>query len=114
MSQFTDTLTAYGVNLEEIMDRFVDDIDLYKDCLIQFSQDPSFYALKKAINEKNYTEAFDQAHTMKGVSANLGLVKLYDAICEIVEPLRHQDYANLLSKYQAIMDQKAIVDKLIK
>ena len=34
------------------------------------------------------TSAFEAAHTLKGVTGNMGLTPLYDAVCTIVEPLR--------------------------
>lgn len=52
---------------------------------------------------RDYTAAFEAAHTLKGVVGNMGLTPLYQAVCEIVEPLRkreqREDYGSF---YQAI------------
>ena len=48
--------------------------------------------------------AFQAAHTLKGVSGNLGLTPLYEVVCDIVEPLRHgekrSDYPAMLEKIE--------------
>ena len=45
------------------------------------------------------TSAFEAAHTLKGVTGNMGLTPLYDAVCTIVEPLRtgedREDYTKM-------------------
>lgn len=64
-------------------------------CLTAFVADPAFGALDDAITREDYNQAFDQAHALKGVAGNLGLTPLYKTLCEIVEPLRASDYANI-------------------
>ena len=88
MSQLTDRLSSYGVDVKETMERFVQDEDLYVDCLKEFKNDPAFGELGVAIENKQYEHAFDQAHTLKGVAGNMGLTPLFTVICNIVEPLR--------------------------
>ena len=68
-----DALSAYGVDLNEVMERFVNDEELYYECLNTFIDDPSFDGLHNALLEKEYEAAFHHAHTLKGVAGNLGL-----------------------------------------
>ncbi len=42
--------------------------------------------------KKKYDEAFEDAHALKGVAGNLHLTSLYDAISQLVEPLRQKDF----------------------
>ena len=53
---------------------------------------PKFDSLKKNLDEKKYEEAFEDAHALKGVAGNLHLTSLYDAIAQLVEPLRQKDF----------------------
>lgn len=103
MQETFDRLSAWGVDLPATMERFLDDRELYLDCLHTFFDDPGFGQLGDAIQKKDYEAAFTAAHTLKGVSGNLGLTPLFDAICAIVEPLRAHDYSDLDRQYEAVM-----------
>lgn len=104
MSKLLEKLSAYGVDIETVMERFVDDEELYKDCFIMFINDEGFSKLGESIRKKDYVSAFDYAHMLKGVSANLGLTRLLKEICNIVEPLRHEEYDNLDKQYEDMED----------
>lgn len=106
-------LAEWGVNIEETMERFLDDKELYVSMLGRFAEDEEFTQLGNAISTKEYNQAFEYAHSLKGVSANLGLTPLYVAICEIVEPLRNEEYDNLNLLYQAVMDRFGEAKKII-
>ena len=61
----------------------------------------SFEKLEGALKENNLEAAFDAAHALKGVFANLALSPVRDPICEIVELLRgktQMDYSPLVQK----------------
>lgn len=112
MSTLTDRLAACGADMDGAMERFINDEVLYAECFRLFLEDSNFTALGDALSEKDYPSAFHAAHTLKGVAGNMGLSSLYDAICEIVESLRHQDYSHLDTQYQAILNGKAAMEKL--
>ncbi|VYU72661.1 Hpt domain protein [Eubacterium limosum] len=101
-----DALCAYGVNFNEVMERFVNDEELYYNCLDSFIDDPSFDGLRDALLAKDYETAFDHAHTLKGVAGNLGLSPLLTAVSDIVEPLRKHDYSNLEQQYDAVRTER--------
>jgi len=112
MSELTDRLSAYGADMTGALERFVGDEALYEQCFGMFLEDPGFTQLGEALEKKDYTGAFNAAHTLKGVAGNLGLTPLYDAVCAIVEPLRHQDYSRLSAQYQAVLDARAAAERL--
>lgn len=114
MEDKMNQLREYGADVDGALERFVDDTELYVQCLNAFEEEEAFALLGEAIKNQQYEEAFNQAHTLKGVAGNLGLTPLFDAICEIVEPLRAKDYSNLDAQYKAIMDGKAAVSELLK
>ena len=101
-TKIIDALTAWNCDVTGALERFLGDEELYISCLDIFANDENFKNLKSAIDQHTYDVAFDCAHTLKGVSGNLGLSPLYQSIVEIVEPLRHKDYSNLNSQYENI------------
>ncbi|MDD3747243.1 MAG: Hpt domain-containing protein [Anaerostipes sp.] len=114
MEERMKQLRDYGADVDGALERFVDDTELYIQCLEAFDEEEAFGLLGKAIEEKEYEEAFNQAHTLKGVAGNLGLTPLFDMICDIVEPLRSKDYSDLDKKYKDVMDAKEVVSNLLK
>lgn len=67
-----------------------------------------------ALSKKDYTEAFEAAHTLKGVAGNMGLTPIYDVICTMVETLRNHDYAHVAGLYEEIMENLEQLKKLQK
>ena len=53
-----------------------------------FPSDPSMKNLREAIASGEMRAAFNAAHTLKGVSANLAFTKLHDAASNLTEQLR--------------------------
>ncbi|MCR5102824.1 MAG: Hpt domain-containing protein, partial [Butyrivibrio sp.] len=63
---------------------------------------------------KNYDEAFNVAHAIKGVAGNLALTPLFDEISDMTEHLRQKediDYEPLFTKareqFQSLVDLNA-------
>lgn len=109
-----EKMTAYGADMKETMNRFLNDEKFYETCLEMFFKGEEFSQLKTAIDNKEYKQAFEIAHTIKGVVGNLGLTPLYNAVCEIVEPLRAKDYSNLELQYNAIIAEKLRLEEYYK
>lgn len=109
MSDLMERLKAYGADTVGAMSRFLDDGDLYASCFEIFLEDACFAKLGNALAAQNYAEAFDCAHTLKGVAGNMGLTPIYHAICSLVEPLRAKTYDNLDGLYAEIMRQRQIL-----
>jgi HPt (histidine-containing phosphotransfer) domain-containing protein len=114
MSKLLNELEGYGVNLEVTLARFIEDEDFYVECLNAFLEEEGFKMLKKSIDKKEYIEAFNQAHTIKGVVGNLGITKLYDVICLLVESLRDKEYSNLKSQYNDCIKEYNRFVKIVK
>ncbi len=55
---------------------------------LKFLADDSYTNLEEFMEEGNYNEAFRAAHTLKGVSLNLGFTKLYEVSEALTEALR--------------------------
>lgn len=81
-------LNSLGVNLDVTLERFVGNEGLYFTCLRKFTADENYSNMKKAIKDSNVTDAFEYAHALKGVAANLGLDMLFEQMAVITEVFR--------------------------
>lgn len=84
----TVKLEMLGVDIDETLERFVDNEGLYFRCLNKLIDDKNYENMNNAISEKNSQAAFEAAHALKGVTANLGLNKLYKEMKIITEVFR--------------------------
>lgn len=113
MAAFQEIFEAYGADYAATMERFMGNETMYLKLLDMLFRDENLKKLGQAVAEKDYTAAFEAAHTLKGVVGNMGLTPLYDAVCAIVEPLRagerRGDYPAL---YNAIERAFAEADEL--
>ena len=100
-------LETWGCNVQEALERFVDDKDLYVTCMNLFVEDTSFEALGVAIQSKNYDAAFEAAHTLKGVAGNVSAGPLFQTIGSLADKLRVNNYAGVDVDYKKIMDYKS-------
>lgn len=105
MSKLLDNMAAYGADTEGVLDRFMDDEELYATCLEEFVETTDLASLRNYLDEKDYTNAFEVAHALKGVSGNLGLTPLFKVACVLVEALRGKSYDNLEEQYKDVYDK---------
>lgn len=104
-------LVSLGVDLGETLERFVDNEELYFRCLRKILDDKNYSSMCEAIDNNDAKAAFDYAHALKGVSANLGLNKVYSEMKIITEVFRAglMDYdpenlARLKAAYEEAVD----------
>lgn len=75
MDKFVQTeLEGAGVNVEETLRRFMNNEMLMIKFLRKFVDDENMNKLRTLIADKHYNEVLPVAHTLKGVSGNLGLL----------------------------------------
>ena len=103
MTTVLTKLKNWGCDVDGAMERFMGDEELYASCLQAVVNDKAYGALYDALMENNCQKAFDSAHTLKGVLANMGLTPMYQIVVEIVEPLRAGNMENLLPKYEILV-----------
>jgi len=83
-----EMLKEKGVNVEKALERVKGNKDAYKGFLLEFFADPDFKALGKEIETGNIKNAFEYAHGLKGMAANLGLDEVNNKLNVLVEILR--------------------------
>ncbi len=81
-------LQDVGVDVDEALDRFVDDEELYIECLAKFSENANLKDLLDAIETNDAKVCFEKAHLIKGVASNLGFDYLYKDIAILTDVFR--------------------------
>lgn len=79
----------------------------------KYAADPTYGELQDAVAKQDWEAAFRAAHTLKGVSQNLGFDQLYHAVFELTEALRGGKALTNPNLYQAVVqEQELILDAL--
>lgn len=86
--EFCDVLREKGVSVDKALERMKGNKNAYRSFLEEFFEDPDFEALSAAVNAGEVGNAFDYAHGLKGMAANLGLDEICDKLSVLVEILR--------------------------
>jgi len=79
-----------GVDMDEGMRRAGNQPALYTRFLKRFPEDPSFFSLHDALLSGCMHTAFLSAHTLKGLTAQLGITVLCAPASELCELLRSE------------------------
>lgn len=72
---------------------------------LKFIYDPSYENLVKAVEEQNAEVAFREAHTLKGICLNMGLVRLYKASACLTERLRGGEFNGYEDAYEKVQQE---------
>jgi len=80
--------TSIDASYAEVMGRLLKD-DRIKKYLVMFSNGTDYSDLLNNLDAENYTDAFRNIHSIKGMSLNLGLQKLAKVSSELCEELRN-------------------------
>lgn len=68
---------------------------LYMRFLKKFAEDTTFEELKCSVEEKKTESVEKEAHTLKGISLNLGLDRLAACADQIVKTVRQKEYSKI-------------------
>ena len=96
-----ESLKEYGADVEEALTRCYGNEEFYLKLVGMMLNEASFTNLDKALAENDLSGAFEAAHALKGVCANLALTPLLEPVKEITELLRartEMDYSDLRRK----------------
>ncbi len=97
--RITLLLEEAGVAVQETLERFMGDQEMLLSFLRAFPSDENMPALRQALDAQDAQTAFRAAHTLKGVTGNLGFTALYQWASQVTEALRGGD----LVRAQALM-----------
>lgn len=96
-----EALKNLGINTDEGLNRCLNNEAFYLRLVAKCMQDEHFDLLEEAVGQKRLKDAFEHAHSLKGVVGNLSLTTLYEPIAAITELLRagtNTDYSGYLEK----------------
>ncbi len=96
-----ESLKEYGANVDEALVRCMNNEAFYLRLVNKVKADTRLGTLEQQLQDKNYDAAFETAHTLKGMYANLSLTPLTEPVSEMTELLRNRtdtDYSVLLDK----------------
>ena len=109
----TEDLRAYGANVEEGLNRCVNNEAFYLRLVGKVAAEPAFEQLEKAVGDKALDEAFEAAHKLKGVLGNLALTPLYEPVSEMVELLRKREDVDYGAYLETITRKRQELQELI-
>lgn len=110
-----EAMQRLSINEAQVRRIFSNNMGLYERFLLKFPQDTSYHSLCIGMERNNRFEIENAAHTLKGVSGNLGLDRLYRACDALVCTVRAggQDltalYTELMHAYQ---DAAAVISEV--
>lgn len=85
---------AMGADYDGVFSRLRTD-ERIKKFLLKVLDDKSYDLLLSSLESKNMEDAFRAAHTLKGISQNLSITRLYSSSSELSEALRdRQDHGD--------------------
>ena len=76
-AQIADKLRPFGIDYVDAMDRFGDNAELYERLALKYLDDGNLVALQAAMEAKDYSEGYSQAHALKGVAGNLSSSRIF-------------------------------------
>ena len=87
MLTLTEFYRRHGGDAQEVLQRLYSE-QIVREFLQQFPEDGNYAAIHRFLKEKNVRQAFQAAHTLRGVCLSLGLADLHSVSAEITEALR--------------------------
>ncbi len=88
--KFRKQMEENGANIDTTLDRFMGNETLYMKFIMKFLEDKNYEALVENIEKDDFEGAFNSAHALKGVTANLGLDPINAQAAKITELLRNK------------------------
>lgn len=102
------------IDIEGGLCRTGNDYSFYIRHLRRFLNDTNMQMLCDALNRGDMKQSFFFAHTLKGVTAQLGIVALYHPLSALCDLLRTQDAAMLPQAQAALPELLALYDQVIR
>lgn len=87
------------VDVEGALRRFSNNSSLYERFLLKFLSDENFDKIKTSVEADDAAEMLTAAHTLKGVTSNLGLNRLYHVCSDMVTRIREDNFEGAKELY---------------
>ena len=96
-----EKLREFGADVDDGLSRCLNNADFYTNLVGKLTEDKTLYLLEQQLIRKDLDGAFETAHSLKGVYANLSLTPLTVPVTDITELLRNRtntEYTELMDK----------------
>lgn len=87
---FKKQMEENGADVDATLRRFMGNEKLYMKFIMKFLEDENYDGIISNLEKCDYDAAFNNAHTLKGVTANLGITPVCAAAGQITELLRNR------------------------
>ena len=109
-----EEIAPLGANVEDAMERFNDNAELYERMLKRLPAATEKAQVKAAFDSGDYDAAEKGAHSLKGVAGNLSLDALYEGYSSIVELLREGKPSEAFELLQKTLELERPIIECIK
>ncbi|MBO6129855.1 MAG: Hpt domain-containing protein [Pseudobutyrivibrio sp.] len=95
-----EVLRQFGANVDEGLERCMGDGDFYLELIPDALVESYYKSIEDLILSNDYHQAFEVAHSLKGILSNLALTPILEPVSEITEGLRankEMDYSPYIS-----------------
>ena len=107
-------MDSHLIDVEGGMRRNGNDYFFYMCHLQRFLNDTNMVKLCDALSHGDMAQSFFFAHTLKGVTAQLGIVALYNPLISLCDLLRTQNSADLRQAQASLPQLLSLYDAVIK
>ena len=98
-----EILKQSGIDYDRGVKRFLGDVDLYEEVLLDFINDTALSEAKKAFEREDYKSLTERIYELKGSSGNTDMTALFQATSALVVLLRSGAYTR--EQVKAGLDQ---------
>lgn len=105
MTTLREAYESIGADYSDVLHRLMDSDAMVARFAGKFLDDPSYSQLADALAAQDVQGAFRAAHTLKGVSQNLGFTNLYTPASALTEVLRAGSFEGSEALAQAVREQ---------
>ena len=109
-----ENLTAYGADAAAGLARCMNNENFYFRMIKLGSADTKFQELGRALESGDLAGAFELAHALKGVTANLSLTPLYEPLSEMTELLRARTDMDYTALYRRVTEARQALLALLE
>ncbi len=110
-----DMMSDYGADVKTALVRCANKEELYLKLVKKVPDTQDFGKLKDLVEAKDYEQAFEVAHGLKGVLLNLSITPLANPVVTMTEMLRAKedaDYSPYLEQMMTKLDElKALIEE---
>lgn len=106
-------LKVYGANVDEGLARCMNNEAFYLKLVDKVLKDKGFEELRAAVEANDLDAAFEAAHKLKGVLANLALTPVCEPVNEMVELLRNRSEADYTQYLEKIEEKKRLLENML-